>query len=133
MIYQSSHLEFETDMLTTLMEIGHLAGGYGFFAESETIFAGLAAARPNSALPHIGRAVAHLNAHRPEEAVRILREQALERDPTSELARGFLGLSLMLAGFRHEGERVIQVLLDQGGDATALKLAENLIHELTAA
>ena len=123
-------MEIETNTVQLLMETGYLAGGYGFYKESEDIFEGIQSIRPDSELPIIGLAVTKMNAGKNEEAARILWERALKINPESDLAKSFLGLALKLAGLQTESEAVLKEVTDDGKNEAAIKLAQALLKEI---
>jgi len=109
------------------MEIGYVAAGGGMTAQADVIFAGVQAARPDSELPLIGRAVARLNAGRADEAIALLR-QALERNPDSDLAAAFLGLALSQAGLQSAADALLQQVRAANRDPQAAALAASLLQ-----
>ena len=122
-------MEIDAQLTKLLMEVGYLAGGYGFVSESEKIFNGIAAVRPESEYPYIGLAVTCLNANMNEAAVEILRTRALKANPDSDLAKSFLGLALKLAGMNAESQKVLQEVVDNGGAEEAVNMAKSLLEE----
>ncbi len=108
------------------MEVGYLATGGGMTAEAATIFGALEAVRPESELPLVGQAVTQLNAGQPQEAIALLRK-ALERNPDSEFAATFLGLSLMQAGMTSAAENILKQVEGSGRNPQAVGLAKNLL------
>lgn len=125
-------MEIETTLIQLLMEAGYLAGGYGFFEESEKIFDGITAVRPESELPLIGMAVTKMNAGKYEEAARILWDKALKLNPESDLAKSFLGLTLKLSGLIAESQAILKEVLEANKDETAVNMARNLLEELSS-
>lgn len=121
-------LEDDPELPKLLLEIGYMAAGTGLFAQADTIFHGLAAHRPDSELPWVGVAVARMNAGQPDEATRILREEALKRVPGSDVAKSFLGLSLKLAGYNAESVRVLEEVVATGQETSAVAMARSLLH-----
>jgi len=118
--------EAREDLVGSLTAVGFLAGGHGLFDEALTIFEGVAALRPESASPVIGKAVTHIYRKQPEAAVRILEVEGLQAHPNNADIKVFLGLSLRLSGHRGRGDLVLQdVLVDgtAGGDAKELAAA----------
>jgi len=102
--------------LRLLGEIGLMAAGRGMTREAEAIAAGFAAWRPRSAVAGMVRALSAMSSGRDEEAVRLLREDALRAEPGSTDARAMLGLALERAGYRNAAEAVLDPLLESGGD-----------------
>jgi Flp pilus assembly protein TadD len=123
-------MEIEPKLIQMLMEAGYLAGGYGFFEESQRIFEGIRAARPDSELPLIGLALSKINEGKHEEASRILWDQALKLNPESDLAKSFLGLSLKLGGLTSESRTLLQEVVDADRDDAAVNMARNLLEEM---
>lgn len=109
----------------TLMEVGIASVGAGLRQQAMTIFEGIEAVRPDSEAPMIGAALIYMNSNAPEEAVKVLREGALTRNPKSVEARMFLGIALKMAGRNAECETVIKEL-NAIGDAQAKSFAAAL-------
>ncbi|AVO50564.1 hypothetical protein C6568_15980 [Melaminivora suipulveris] len=105
---------------------------------AELILGALARARPARAFPHVGRAMAWMNAGRPHEAVQLL-ERALPGAGAGEDAdtvAAFLALALQLDGRSSESRRVLQNLLriaPQGADNDGLRLARRMLGEAPGA
>jgi hypothetical protein len=121
--------EIGTPLVRLMMEIGYLATGNGFSAEAEVIFDGVRAVRPGSEVPIIGLAVTRMNAGRPFEAVSLLEEQALRLCPGSELALGFLGLALRLAGHTGRSQSVLEGLAAKATNPCAGAMARALLAD----
>jgi Flp pilus assembly protein TadD len=117
--------EVSTESVRRLLEIGYVAAGNGWFAEAETIFAAIAAVRPESSAPAIGRAVSALNRGAGADAVSLL-DHELKVRPDEPLTRAFLGLALRRAGRRAESDRVLESLQDSA-DAVAANMARSLL------
>lgn len=120
-------MDIGTEAVRRLMEIGYMAAGGGMTAQADVIFAGVQAARPDSELPLIGRAVARLNSGRADDAITLLR-QALERNPDSDLAAAFLGLALSQAGLRSAADALLQQVRAANRDPQAAALAGSLLE-----
>ena len=120
----------DSDLIRLLLETGYLAGGYGFFAESETIFEGLRAVRAESELPLVGLAVTYMNAHRHQDAIDLLRDRALPGHPGNLTVKAFLGMALKLAGFNGESERLLCEVAGNGGDGPPAAMARELLAEI---
>jgi Flp pilus assembly protein TadD len=101
-----------------LLEIGYIAAGNGLFADAELIFRGVAAVRPESVAPAIGRAVAALNRGDAAEAVRRL-EAERERSPDDPLLQAFLGLALRSAGRNAESVALLTTLIENPNSVAA--------------
>jgi Flp pilus assembly protein TadD len=120
-------LENDSQLPKLLMEIGYVATGAGFNREAVTIFEGVAALRPDSEMPWIGLAVVELNGGRPNEARRLLQNEALRRAPQNETAKSFLGLALKQAGHSAESFAILNEVADHGRDAAARAMASGLL------
>lgn len=101
--------------LRLLGELGLLAASRGLHHEGELIAAALAAWRPDNAIAGIIRAIAAMSRGQNDEAVRILRDDALRAEPDSAEAQALLGLALENAGYRHAASTVLAPLADQAG------------------
>ena len=120
-------MTIDTSLVQQLMEIGYLATGGGMSTEAATIFTALEAARPESELPLVGQGVTHLNAGRTSDAIAVLRK-ALDRNPDSEFAATFLGLSLTQAGLTQAAENILKQVEATGKDPHAVNLAKSLLN-----
>lgn len=119
------NFEVGADALRRLLEIGYVAAGNGYFAEAETIFRGVAAVRPQSSAPAIGRAVTALNRGMAAEAVRLL-EIERQRSPDDALVQAFFGLALRSAGRNAESTAALAALSDSA-DPVAAAMAQALL------
>jgi hypothetical protein len=122
-------IEIGTPLVRLMMEIGYMAAGNGFSAEAEAIFEGVRAVRPGSEVPIIGLAVTRMNTGRPLEAVSLLERQALRLSPGSELALGFLGLALKLAGHTSRSQWVFEDLAARATNPCAGAMARALLAD----
>jgi len=123
-------METDEGMLQLLMQIGFLASGRGNISGAETIFSGVQAQRPESEYPLIGRAVNRLNDLDYEGAIRILISEALEKNPESDLAKGFLGFALRKAGLTGHSREVCREVVDAGRDEVAMAMAAAVLEDL---
>src|SRR5688572_26663371 len=103
--------EVGAESLRRLLEVGYVAAGNGYFAEAEAIFRGLAAVRPDSSAPAIGRAVSALNRGMAGDAVGLL-EAERKRSPSDALVQAFLGLALRSAGRNAESTAALAALTE---------------------
>ena len=114
--------EIPTEMVKILMETGYMALRWGMILKAKTIFEGVQAVRPQSEIPLIGLALFHMHNGKMEEAIRLLKKEALPLNPESEMTRTFLGFLLKKAGFSGESEQVLSEVLkkkDIGREAYA--------------
>ncbi|MEM7475303.1 MAG: hypothetical protein AAF483_09955 [Planctomycetota bacterium] len=121
-------MQIESDKLQLLMEIGLLAAGQGMGKEAETIFRALEAARPDSELPLIGRAIMHMNLSKNDMAILNLRS-ALLKNPNSELAMAFLGFALKSMGMNEASENALRQVTELQEDNAATALASAMLSE----
>ena len=118
----------DDEMIDLLVELGLIASGYRLTGEADTIAVGLQRERPDSTRPHLIRAMSQLNAGNAAGAVRELHEQALKIDSGDIMVKAFLALALHVEGRATERDRIAGEVLEQGGDAAAVALAQSLIH-----
>lgn len=116
-----------TEQIQRLMEVAMVAAGNGLATDAETIFQGIAAVRRDSELPLVGRAFLSMNRGRFPEAIDLL-QQALEKQPDSELALGFLGAALKFSGMNQAAEQVLEQVSGHGNNKAAVALADSLLH-----
>lgn len=121
-------MNLKTETVQRLMEVGYVATGYGFLRQAEAIFAGVQAVRSDSEMPAIGLAVAQLNAGLCEVAVKTLENDALGKNPDSELAQSFLGLALRMAGQNARSEQILKKLAESGKNQEAVAMAKSLLE-----
>ncbi|MBW7849352.1 MAG: tetratricopeptide repeat protein [Rhodospirillales bacterium] len=123
---------FPADLVRLLTEIGYFAAGSGRTAQALAIMEGLKAMRPGRSAAYIGIALAHMNAGRPAEAARVLREEALPAVAPDEAdaARVFLALALHLDGRPRECAEALDLVPADSADADAVKLAKTLREAL---
>jgi hypothetical protein len=111
-----------------IAQIGFMACNARHGAAAYQIFEGLRELRPERTFPLIGLAMANLSTGKPEEAVRLLRDQALPAHPEDEELIVFLGLSLRAAKRMTESATVLNKLLASPGTDTPLRrLAHTLV------
>lgn len=118
-------MEVSTQAVQTLMEVGVMAAGCGFYHQAFQIFEGLEAVRPDSEAPLVGVALIHMNSGEHEEAIKLLREGALVRNPNSINVKMVLGLALRLAGRNAECDNLIKEL-NASSDPKAKNYAKSL-------
>ena len=99
---------FDPPDLQLLQDLALVAAGCAAVAEADTLADGVQALRPALAGPAIARALARLNAGRPDDAVVCLQRELPGADG-HELAmqHAFLALALHLAGRRADSQRVL--------------------------
>jgi hypothetical protein len=124
--------EIGTDLVRTLFEIGYVAVGRGLQSYAEDIFNALVAARPESELPVVGLAVCKMNFGAFTAAVTLLTEKALKINPSSDIAKSFLGLILHHCGATEKALAVMNDVLSNGTDANALNMARSIIDEINS-
>ena len=125
-------MELSTPTVQRLMEVGLLAAGNHMDADANKIFAAIAAVRPESEMPLIGRAIARLNKGNFGEAINLLGE-AVEKNPESEMAMTFLGMALKVSGMTAASEDALNQVVQSGNNEAAVELAKSLLTPNTAA
>lgn len=108
-------LPLDRDAMRLLAEIGFMGTVTGPVAAARSLFESLQILRPDSKLPWIGLALGELGAGRPEEAVRLLRDEALRLHPGDAESLTFLGMALQKAGRASEARKVLASVIDQEG------------------
>ncbi|WP_417796432.1 tetratricopeptide repeat protein [Terasakiella pusilla] len=114
-----------TDDLKVLMEAGFLAANGGMTKQAQTIFEGVLAVRPESEYAYIGQAVTLLTSEKHDEAIKVLRDDALRINPDCLQAKMILAMTLKLAGRGSECDRVVDQL-HRSGDSAAKEFANAL-------
>lgn len=117
------------EQIRELARIGFLAVHVGEPAAARAIFTSLMVLRPDSVLPHIGRAMAEQAAGRMEEAVRWLRDEGLRQHPDDPELMAFLGLALVQAGWSSQATPLLRrVATLDATDAAHVRMARELLE-----
>lgn len=111
-----------------LAELSYIAAGYGLIGQVDAICGALAELRPDSVMPAVIRADARMTLQRYDDAERVLRDEALAREPANTMAKAHLGLVLRLQGRSSEGGRLLREVADSADDADAVALAQRALH-----
>jgi hypothetical protein len=111
-----------------IAQIGFMACNARHGAAAYEIFEGMRELRPERTFPLIGLAMSHMSTGKPEEAVRLLRDQALPAHPEDEELIVFLGLALRAAQRITESAKLLNKLLSSPGTDTPMRrLAHTLV------
>jgi len=121
--------EFASSTIKLLMECGYLAACEGRTQEAAIIFQGVQAVRPSSELPAVGLGFAYLNAGYFPQAVAVLKNEALKRNPESSSAKAFLGIALKNLGYHDEADRLFSQIIEKNDEEAPVRLAKQLIHK----
>jgi len=115
-------------LLRTLMRLGYLAAWHQMSSEALIIFDGVRALRKSSEIPEIGAAVVAMIAGNPDLAIRVLKEEALLKNPASDFAKAHLGCALRMAGSDLEGRAMLEEIASTAEDPEARAAARNLLE-----
>jgi len=121
-------MKIDSDLLKLLMEVGFLATKSGMLADAETIFQGVAAARPNSGYPHIGLGCVAMGHGDFEKAVEILEGAPSKERAERDLCMGFLAMAFKLSGRNDECRDVVAQLKSEGENEVAVRMAERTLE-----
>ncbi|MDR1255850.1 MAG: hypothetical protein LBJ94_02930 [Puniceicoccales bacterium] len=124
--------EICTDLVKTLLETGYVAVGRGLQVHAEDIFNGLIAARPESELPVVGLSVCKMSFGDFATATALLTKQALAINPSSEIAKCFLGVVSHYCGAAQQSLSIMSDLISNGTDETAINIAKNVVNEINS-
>lgn len=107
-----------------LAEIGFMAAAAGHDKPALAIFTSLRVLSPGRTHPYLGLAMAHIGAGRSEQAVQLLRDEAMPAvdDDVHEIEL-FLGLALHMARRGDESRRVLERVARQAPEGTRAKQA----------
>lgn len=120
----------DRDAMRLVAEIGFIGTQSGQPGASRAIFESLRVLRPESSLPFIGLALTDIACDRPEDAARLLREQALAQHPGDAEVMAFLGLALQAAGRNADAAQVLTEVLQRRAphDEPHVRMAERLLN-----
>lgn len=115
-----------------LGEFAMAAAAAGLIAQAEPILVLLEKLEPEHPAAAVARAVAEMNASRPDRAVDMLERHAIGRRKGQEAARGILLVALVAAGRRDDARRLADEVL-AGPDSSARRMAATLRPALAGA
>lgn len=114
-----------------LTEIGFLASARGDVVRAESIFGALLHFRPEKAFPHVGVAIALMNAGRFDEAASRLGAVRLPAGPDADLVQAMHGMALQLQGRISQSQGVLHEVASrrdiQGPPSDGVRLARRLL------
>ncbi len=114
-------------LLGVLMDLGILSAGGGHFKTSDTILNGVHSVFPEHEWPMLGLTILKMSMGLPEEAAQIISEKVLPLNPDSQVAKTFLGLYLLMANDKVEGQKILQEIVANGTDSDHVQLAIELL------
>jgi Flp pilus assembly protein TadD len=120
-------MKIDSDLLKLLMEMGFLAINAGRLGEAETIFQGVAQARPNSGYPQIGLGCVAMGRGDYDKAAEILRDSPAKEQEERDLCMGFMAMALKLNGRNAECQDVVSRLQAEGKNEVAVRMADKLL------
>lgn len=123
--------EYPRQFYQLLMRIGFFASDCASFSVASNIFSALHKVRPQHESPLIGLAYNAILEGKFEQAVTILKEQALKVNPNSEAAKTYLGLALGCKGDKEASNLILQDVVQNGKEASNINFAK-LIPEALA-
>ena len=124
-----SALSVPGESVRFLIDLGYVAAGSGLFKESEQIFEAARLARPQNAVPLIGKSILQLCRRNPREAARILIKEALPLNSETETVKSFLGLVLAKMGLMSESSVILREVI-AGENSAAVAMANALLSEI---
>jgi predicted Zn-dependent protease len=124
-----TNFPLNADTMRLIAEIGFMGTESGQAAPARVLFKALQLLRPESTVPYIGLAMAALAVEKSDEAIRILREEALAKHPKDMELMAFLGLALQASGKDAEAKGVLSALLNaqSGADDAPRRMAAKLL------
>ena len=121
-------MKIDSDLLKVLMEMGFLAIKAGKLGEAETIFQGVAQARPTSGHPQIGLGCVAMGRGDFDKAVEILEGAPAKEREERDLCMGFLAMALKLDGRSEECREVVARLQAEGKNEVAVRMAGRMME-----
>lgn len=122
-------MQLDDELYTSLIDVALVGARNGFAREANRIFDSLVLQSPKDMRAPIAKAISHIHMNRANEAVTILREQVLKGRPEHAFARGFLGFALKMSGKKREGDSVLEALIADAPDPTAVEFAQSLLED----
>lgn len=121
-------MQVKLELIKLLLEIGFIGVDNRQVAEAETIFEGASILRPGNSTPDIGFAAVAIRKGEYEKAISILRNAPFKDAGQKDLRDAFLGKSLKLAGYNMEAQSVLEDVVSNGEDKSAIEMAEELLE-----
>ena len=116
------------DHFIMLAEAGFIAINQGDEDAAIKLFKASELLNPQSTLPHIGQGYLHLCKLELKQATKVF-EEILTKDPTNEMAKTFMGLSLSLNPAEvAKGEKVLEESVESCHDPMIKDLAKNALE-----
>lgn len=109
-------MEIKGDLLGKLARTASLASFFGFVEQTQTIFSGIGAIRPNNLDVLTNLAITEINAGNSKKAIEIIQNQVLNVEPENWTAKCFLGLALKQVDHNHQGNQTLQEVMAAIGD-----------------
>lgn len=103
--------------------IGFIAADANLVKEAETIFSTLCNKRKQNEYPLMGLAYVKLMAGQPDQALHLLRDQALALNPDNELAKAFLAIAYTALKEKEEACALTHEIIANNRDQIAMALA----------
>jgi thioredoxin-like negative regulator of GroEL len=121
-------IEFKSEDVRMLAELGFAALSRGRNDEAAAIFAGVQAARPTQEAGFIGSALVHLARGEVDAAIRTLRSL-----PPTDTARTFLAMALHRGGDRATAREILADVAVTANQTADIVLAREMLNEFEAA
>ncbi len=120
-------LEIGTDDVRALVDVGFIALSAGLTDQADTIFDGVAAARPDAEAAAIGRGLVRLARQDFAGAVEILRSA-----PPTDAVQTFLGLAYGRLGMKDEARQTLDDVINSPAPSIHADLARHFRGEMDA-
>lgn len=125
-------MDFEAKYLQLAAQLGFVACRNKMYDEAQEIFEGLQAFRPEQECPVIGLASVAMATGKSEQALELLDNNLLDKDPESIQGRTYKAMAMMLSG-NANGAKMLLSEVTANGDGEEYDLAEHLLKTLSVA
>lgn len=117
-------MQASTELLQLMSEVGYLACFKGDTDRSQAIMQGVEAVGVEQTPIKMGVAIAKLYSGQYDQAIAILRDQVLVREPEHMSAKCFLGIALSQTGHKAEARTLLEDVVTRGNqDESAIASA----------
>ena len=117
-------MQVNTELLQLMSEVGYLACFKGDAERSQIIMSGVEAIGIEQIPIKMGVAIAKLYSGQYDQAITILRDQVLVREPNHMSAKCFLGIALSQTGHKAEAKEFLEDVVQRGNqDESAIASA----------
>jgi len=109
-------MDISTEMIQLLSQVGYLACFSGDIQSGQLIMDSVELNCKEQPAALVGVAISRIYAGQYPEAIKILKESVIDKDPDNMTAKCFLGMALSESGEVDEAIGLFEEIIDKGGE-----------------